>query len=930
MANDTTLPPPPAGAVPLNQGGGLPPLPAGATPYNDESQNQDVISDQSKRLDFNLKEIGKEGGLGAAMGAFAPEILQYGVAPAATLIPGFGEFAAPAIYEAGTALKGSRLAGAASGALSGAGGETAGQAVEKGGHGTTAAESARLLGSIVTPMPFEALNTGLGKVLSSTVGKFIPGMTTAKTLGKLLEENNIDTDIVKNLSKDKQEFIEKRLSKLRGGKEESLQAQKEIFSMLQQEADRIQVGAEGKAGSLMAQADALEKEAKEKGGQITSEMNTRINNLRSQWDSAANKLRIDASNRAREVQVRGSQWAAQLRKNAEGRSQNERMLAEIDAKQAEKQAYQEAQTIVKQEESNLAEAKKRFSEKIDRIRGISKGVASREQAIKETVGTGILPSDVGTRVRNSFDQKLTELKAARDEKVAPMKKAVEEAIATEQAAGKSIRDTKAYQEGMNQLDAMLKEPRSGRLMETDPKIKNAIENFKKEINPERNYVDESGVVQHQQQPIDAHALFTLYRRYKDRASGLPAEGVEAIDQQTAGKLAKIAEGILDDFTKGAHQEFKQTYSGMSEPINKLMSGLGQFVTEKPEGFAVGDYFEKLRQVGSKSFAGRAEAEQLANIAGHEEANQIAAGYMADQLKSDKLTSDKVRSLIYDNRDWINLDEYAHTKQAFEKLANDLSRATSQQARLDALSKVLKTEMGGLKLPNVKPDLTKTNEILKAGELKSKEALKKGEKYASELEKGKAGEIREGVESQITAGAKEVESRASQLEKEAAKQAGEIKSQAETEASGLRKEAEGVKKEADKASELLLGKTTDATRVKQFLTGANRAEWEAISEVIKAHPEGRTKIADAVGQIIADQAKTSISGASKTLKEMGDNLVDYGLMDKSAIDAMNKALQEMYALPADQSIKSTFLQRRIRDAIIGAGVVSTDIVGRIVK
>ena len=94
-------------------------------PINPPKEKKPTIGERGK-------EVGFATGLSAAAGAIAPEILMYGVAPAAGVFAPTAPFA-PAIYGAGAALRGSRLAQAGLGAIGGFTGEGGGQVAEASG-----------------------------------------------------------------------------------------------------------------------------------------------------------------------------------------------------------------------------------------------------------------------------------------------------------------------------------------------------------------------------------------------------------------------------------------------------------------------------------------------------------------------------------------------------------------------------------------------------------------------------------------------------------------------------------------------------------------------------------------------------------------------------------------------------------------------------
>jgi hypothetical protein len=157
-----------------------------------------------------------------------------------------------------------------------------------------------------------------------------------------------------------------------------------------------------------------------------------------------------------------------------------------------------------------------------------------------------------------------------------------------------------------------------------------------------------------------------------------------------------------------------------------------------------------------------------------------------------------------------------------------------------------------------------------------------------------------------------EKSASDVESAAKKEASKLTKQAGTEASAIRQAAE------DKAKVILAG-TTDSRRVRDIIFGKNRAEFEEMSRIVLAEPKGKEQFAKAVGQVIADKAQGSLSGAIKDWKYISDDLVSYGLMSKSQTDAIAARLQEIYVAPASLADKMSFTQRLINNAILGYAI-----------
>ena len=109
------------------------------------------------------------------------------------------------------------------------------------------------------------------------------------------------------------------------------------------------------------------------------------------------------------------------------------------------------------------------------------------------------------------------------------------------------------------------------------------------------------------------------------------------------------------------------------------------------------------------------------------------------------------------------------------------------------------------------------------------------------------------------------------------------------------------------------------RVRDIIFGKNRAEFQEMSRIVLAEPDGKKQFAKAVGQVIADKAQGSLSGAIKDWKYISDDLVSYGLMTKAQTDAIAAKLQEIYVAPASLADKMSFTQRLINNAILGYAI-----------
>jgi hypothetical protein len=154
--------------------------------------------------------------------------------------------------------------------------------------------------------------------------------------------------------------------------------------------------------------------------------------------------------------------------------------------------------------------------------------------------------------------------------------------------------------------------------------------------------------------------------------------------------------------------------------------------------------------------------------------------------------------------------------------------------------------------------------------------------------------------------------ASDVESAAKKEVSALAKQAGTEASAVRQAAE------DKAKIILAG-TTDPRRLRDIIFNKDDVEWQEMSRIVLAEPNGKEKFAKAVGQVIADKSEKSLKGAISDWKYIGNRLTEYNLMSKSQTDAIASKLQEIYVAPASLADKMSFTQRLINNAILGYGI-----------
>lgn len=876
-----------------------------ATSASKDTENK-TDSETPKTFGGKVKEIGKEALTAGGIGAFTPEIMT-GAGALAAMFPVTAP-AAPFLFEAGTAARGARLGSAITGAVSGGIGETAGQVAESKYGSGTKAEAARLLGATFGPAPIEFLGTKVGKAIGTIASPFIPGMSTAKTVGALLQDAGVDAA---SLSAEQKAFIERKLEEVRGGKP-SLDAQKEVYAMLKEGAEGIQSQAEIQASSLENQARDILDQAQARSGAIDQETSKRISNLQSQLNSAADKIRVEAQSKAKKTIEQSKQLANQITRQAESQSAATQQLQKIESDRIIARGQKEADDLIKK--ANAQELRLRNYR--DKVINITKGYGNTPQQAIEVVGIPDLPTDRGNIIRVGFENVLNGLKETRQKVIDKMQKPVFESALNKEKLGQRVEQTQTFQDALKKIDSMITNKETGLSDISVGEVKNALLRAKSYLDPR---VELDGVIIGKQ--VSFQGLETVRRYLRDRASGLPSEGYDAISQQQAGVVADEIEKIMEQFSPG-FLAYKNAYREASAPINQFKTKLGKAVTGKIEGFDIGNYLKDPASLGETAFATRGSVEQIINTLGNKQAESLARGYASDKLRNP--TSQKVKSFLDNNRDWIG---------AFPKLEQDLNVAVKNIDKAEKIgSKGSKLESAlNVKIGSVPSALkTEARRVEETGGREAQAALKQGETESQKIEREarttagreytagqtEAEHLATEAERDIDKSARKVEKQAGKLETEAETQKKEITKEAEEKATPLTKEAQKVRDQAQKDADIILAGTTAPARIRDIIMSKNANEWEATSKILLSSPGGKEKFAEAVGQVIADRASKSLKGAIEDMKYIGDNLVSYGMMSPEQAAGIQNKLQEIFVMPVSDTQKMSMAQKLIRNSLIG--------------
>lgn len=780
------------------------------------------------------KRVVEEGLTGGVFGAVAPEMMQ----TAGGAVKRVGQAAGPygriptavgsALEAGGVAMKGARPASFFAGTIGGAGGETAGQIYESKYGPGIGAETARLLGATLTPVPFEYLGTKTGRALGTLAGKFVPGMSTAKTVGALLEEQKISPQ---SLTAEQRAFIEKKIADIRGG-QRSIDAEKEIIDML-------------KAGA----------------GKITQ-----------QAAMTAEQLEASARSQAQAVLTEAQQTAQRIRDSARALSPAQRQISEADAQSVLQKGQQEAARIEKQFRDQIAEMRSKAGRLTTRA---AEGTQEARKTLA-AVGTPQTPTETGRSIREATTPVFENLKKVRSDNAEKYKgEAFGEALNKEKA-GQRVSNTEAFKQALSTIANAIKNPETGLRNISISEVESQLLKVRNALDP----VKEVGGVA-VAQPVSFQGLENLRRFLRDRAYGLPAEGFDAIGQKQAGELAEAVEKIQREFSPKIGK-FLEQYKADSEPLRAFKTKLGEAIVGKEE-FDMTRFATDPAELADKVFKSETSVKDLMQLLGKDaNTENFARSVVANKLQD--ASGKDIQKFVTKNADWLN--QFPKLRQDLENAATTISRAEGFGGARTSLAETLRT--GATKLADVIP--TKTGAILSTAEKEAQQAAQERIKGAAKGLKG---------EKKLAAGVLE------RGEKEAA----DI-----TKAAGT--EAQRIRAEAQTRADIILKGTTDADRVRQIVLGTDDAAWKETANIVLSTPGGKEKFADAVNQILADKAQSSLKGAIDDWKYIGQRLIDNGLMDQKRVAETAAKLQEIFVAPVDLRRKTTMAERLVRNALVG--------------
>jgi hypothetical protein len=782
-----------------------PPLPSGAS--RDNKPKLDLSAKPKKGLFDRAKDVAENTVVGTAIGTFMPEITM-GAGMAAAAFPVTAP-AAPYLMSTGARMRGARLAQTGIGMLSGFGEELAGQTAQAYDQPKYKEELWRLAGGALTPELTNLVKYSAGKLIGMT------GLATKGDLSSLVSAIAKDAGIEeKNLTPSQRKYIEEVAQRIRGGATTQDFA-KTVYSALERGAEELVDKFNRQASTLESQAQGLIDATQAANTVRTQQALNKVSALQSQFENASKNLLDLGQQRADAILKNATAKAEEMRKLAT--SPQTRQIQEIEVRNMLKNARTEADKVV-------AEA----SQKINRLRDVASkarttATAREAQAAGQLtkVGQPQTPTQTGTSIRDAVMPIFNKLKDVRAKNAEANKGDAFNFASMLEAKGQLPKDTKAFKEGMAELQSMIGTATLSDINAPLQKIKNALDPVKE--------ID--GVIVGK--PVTFEGLELMRRFLRDRSYGLPAEGYDAIGQQQAGKLADIVENIQKEFSPGIGK-FLEQYRKDSEPLRAFKTKLGKSVVET-EDFDMGRFTTDPATIGSKFFKSETSVKDLINLLGDNasQAEKIARGYVADQLRS--ANSKQILQKINEWRDWL---------PQFKGLESELKSAAERMAQSESISKRRGTLTSDLRT----------------------EAQRIPQSVAGKLETAagrEASDIVSGTKSQVTASEKAVERQKGKIETEAERAGQKAMTEAERDAARLRGEAGKLSAEGEQIRKQILGDAFPAERIQQLIMQGKPSLWQEVGPIIASDPKTKKAFADALGQVLADAVVKSPKSAVET-------------------------------------------------------------------
>ena len=255
--------------------------------------------------------------------------------------------------------------------------------------------------------------------------------------------------------------------------------------------------------------------------------------------------------------------------------------------------------------------------------------------------------EIGDEIRGSATRVMDTLKARRASNAETLKQDAFGKAFQREAAGETVESTKAYNDALEEIDAMIRNPVTGLTNVPVDEVAGQLRKVRGFL--DRTVVNETGEVI-SRPAASFEGLETARRFLNDRALGLPAEGYDAIGQQMAGQLAKRIESIMKEFSPDIGK-FLSQYKKDSEPLRVFQTKVGKVLTGEQLPTPGTNFFNyAAKDLPGAVFKSKENYDALIGTLGNNRqlAESQAKRFFAAQLES-KGSAKEVENFIRQNR-----------------------------------------------------------------------------------------------------------------------------------------------------------------------------------------------------------------------------------------------------------------------------------------
>ena len=292
--------------------------------------------------------------------------------------------------------------------------------------------------------------------------------------------------------------------------------------------------------------------------------------------------------------------------------------------------------------------------------------------------------EIGDEIRGSATRVMDTLKARRAANAETLKQDAFGKAFQREAAGETVESTKAYNDALQEIDVMIRNPVTGLTNAPVDEVAGQLRKVRGFL--DRTVVNETGEVI-SRPPASFEGLETARRFLNDRALGLPAEGYDAIGQQMAGQLAKRIEAVMKEFSPDI-AKFLSQYKKDSEPLRVFQSKVGKVLTGEQLPTPGTNFFNySAKDLPGAVFKSKENYDALIGTLGNNRqlAESQAKRFFAAQLES-KGSAKEVENFIRQNRAML---KETNALADAERFAVNLRTA---EKRGKAATQIAKTEV----------------------------------------------------------------------------------------------------------------------------------------------------------------------------------------------------------------------------------------------